>query len=128
MKTAVGLAVVGSFAIAVLILQLSGIAGILGIGGTSQYTVDDNFEQQADKNKSQLKASGGNAGQGQSTVLSFVTGAISTVFDFAVGAFLMPVTFKNAGLPWYGAYPLGLGVQALVLFGGAQFASNRDWI
>lgn len=123
MKTALGLAVIASFGIGILILQMSGLAAVLGVGGTSDYVIQEKFNDTAKQNP---EAVGGDTG-GSTTGIKFVVSSLSTMMGFAEMAVLLPVTFANTPLPWYAAYPLGLGVQGLVVFGVAQVASNRPW-
>jgi len=67
-RTLLGVALAASFAIAIMILQMSGLSAVLGVGSTDEYVVDDEFEEQA---KETPEAVGGSTG-GSDVGLKFI--------------------------------------------------------
>lgn len=120
MRTGISIVVFVGIALALLIVQMSGIAGVLGLQ-TDDYKVDDRVRSVAEEKPS---AEGTAIGQSPSA-LSFMTSALGTFISWVLGVFLLPVTFDKWA-PWYMAYPFGLGLQGLAIWGFAQ-AAGGEW-
>lgn len=132
MRTAWALLLTFSFATGVLIFQLAGVGALFGVGNpTADLQSGDRFADEADDNI--LEDEEGNDesfnpdARGQDNLVGFIISGFGIVFSYIRIAVLLPVEFQNLGAPRWAAYPVGLFIQTLVVFGAAQFGSGRIW-
>jgi len=121
-RTDLALAIFVGIGLSLLVVQMSGLASILGVNDTGEYQVDDRVKSEAGQdNKPSVE--GDVVGGNTPSQLQFIVGALQTFVGWATGVFLLPATF-NQWLPWYTAYPFGLGLQGLAIWGVAQVAGG----
>lgn len=117
MRTTLALTIFGSIGLAAMIVTMSGLPGILGVGSTDNIAVDDKVGDLSQEEE--LGVQGGQDPDG----LQFLVSGLGTAYNWLAGVFLLPITF-NRWMPWYGAYPIGLGLQGLAIWGLVQMAGG----
>lgn len=129
MRTTPALIIVFAFATGVLMFQMSGVAALFDGDPASGLDSGDEFDERA--NDSVLDDEGENDGfsqdaRGDSELLGFIIGAGGIVFDYVGLLVLFPVEMA-AFMPWWAAYPIGLFLQTIAVFGVLMFFAGRVW-
>ena len=130
MRTAWAVLLVFAFATGVLVFQLSGIGGLFGVGSpAADLDSGDRFADEADDNilEEGDDESFNPDARGSDNLVGFIISGFSIVFGYVRLAVLLPIEIQNLGAPRWAAYPLGLFLQTVVIFGAAQFGSGRLW-
>jgi len=127
MRTLYPVTFVVGLAVAVMIIQMSGLPSIL-MGGDSvgMIRADDELESAVDNND--IEAQGSPDSTDSGGFFLFVVGGLGRMLDFALLVLIVPETINALPLfPWWFAYPVGLVSEAVVIIGFAETASNREW-
>lgn len=130
MRTAWALLLTFSFATGVLIFQLAGVGALFGVGSpAADLDSGDRFAEEADDNilEEGNDESFNPDARGQDNLVGFIISGFGIVFGYIRIAVLLPIEFQNLGAPRWAAYPAGLFIQTMVIFGAAQFGSGRIW-
>jgi len=132
MRTRGVLLIVICFAAGTLIFQMSGLAAVYQ-SGTPVEDLDSGGELEERTNETALEQTGENDeafgadARGDDSLLGFAIASIGIVFQFLTLIVMFPVELSTMGVPWWAAYPTGIVMQTVALFGLAQFASGRIW-
>lgn len=131
MRTTPVLIMVFAFATGALIFQIAGIGGMFGAADpSSDLQTPGEFEEEASDNPLNEEEDGERFDpdtRGEDNVVGFIISGFSLVFSYARLVVLFPIELQNIGVPRFAAYPVGLLMQAVLVFGIAQFASGRIW-
>jgi len=104
--------------------QMSGIGAIAGPSPNDDLQSGGELEQQANESVAEEGFD-----SEASTSDGDLVGVILSGVDFFAGAVgfvtLLPFELNDLGLPWYGAYPIGLVTQVIIGFAFVQAASGR---
>lgn len=119
MRTTIAPLVLVGLALSLIIVQMSGLAGVLGVNTAGDHQIDDRINSTASQ---QPNVEGSAPGQSPDAI-QFMVSALDTFVSIATAVFLLPLEFNNY-MPWYSAYPLGLGLQMLAIVGIAQIAGG----
>jgi len=132
MRTRGVLLIVICFAAGTLIFNMSGLAAIYQ-SGTPVEDLDSGGELEQRTNETALDGTSegsdpfGADARGSDSLLGFVIASLGIVFQFLTLIVLFPAELSTLGLPWWAAYPIGIVMQTIALFGLAQFAAGRIW-
>ena len=131
MRTTPAVLMVFAFATGVLLFQLSGVAGLFGVGDpASDLQSGDALAEETEDNILEEQDDGEDFNpdtRGEDNLVGFIISGFGIVFSYVRLVVLMPIEMRNLGAPRWAAYPIGLLLQTIVLFGVAQFASGRLW-
>ena len=111
--------------VGVMAWNLAGMSAVVGPSATDDLQTGGELERQANDSAANqgFNSSTGDTGDGDLVgVILTGIGSLASVLRFAV---LLPWELERLGLPWFGAYPIGLAAQLILSIAFVQAASNR---
>lgn len=114
-----------AIAIGALMFQMGGFAGQLQAGGAGGDLQSSGDFQEAANNSSVREGVQGSVNRGNDNLVGLALTGIGSVVNAVGFVALLPFELKKLGLPWYGAYPIGIGGWYAMGFGLVQFGSGR---
>jgi len=112
-------------AIAFLVVSMSGVGAVFGTAGqpsiSSAETLEENVQGES------VSAEGGVSGSSDGELTEFIVNGLSFLGDMITFALFLPLQLQQLGLPYFWAYPLGIGAQLLTLLGFTMLAMNRRY-
>lgn len=133
MRTTPALLIVFSFAAGTLMFQLAGVGALFG--GPDPSSDLQSGEEFAEENDDTILSDSGEEDneefqpdtRGGDNLVGFIISAFGIVFSYVQLVVLFPVELQNIGMPRWAAYPIGLLIQTIGVFGVASYASGRSW-
>jgi len=116
-----------AIAIGAMMWQMGGFSHVLGVDGPGDNLQSpDRFEDQA--NDSAVRSGvNGSVRANNDNLVGLALAGIGAVVDGVAFVGLLPWELEKLGVPWYGAYPLGIGGWYGMGWGLWQFAAGRIW-
>jgi len=114
-----------AIAIGAMMWQMAGFSAAFGVNGPGDdLQSPDRFEGQAQNSSLKTGVNGSVRAQNDNLIGLALTG-IGGFVDAVAFVGLLPWELERLGLPWYGAYPLGLGGWYGIGWGLWQAAAGR---